>query len=308
LADLAPINRLFNAPLTPAASVGAGIGYALAGGRALVELMYDDWLGRAGDEILNQAGAWRTLSGGRLRTPLVIRCAAGIAESTQHAQDWSALVARVPGLKVYYPATPTDAKGMLSLALAGSDPVVVLEAQALYDKTEEFDRNGVPLGYYETEEGQPAIRREGSDLTIVTVGPALYRGLAAAETLKQTYQVSVEVIDLRFLTPLDLEPVVASVRKTGRLLLVSDEVERGSYLHQVANAVAEAAFGVLDSAPVVLGARNHQVTSTAAAHQHFPQADTILDAIHQRIMPLAGYQPTADQSPEELHRRQQAGL
>ncbi|MDR1265886.1 MAG: dehydrogenase, partial [Propionibacteriaceae bacterium] len=308
LSDLAPAQRLFNAPFAPAAVVGAGIGYALAGGRALVEVMYDDLLGRAGDELLNQAGSWRAWSGGRLRTPLVIRCAVGVPGSGQHAQDWSALAARVPGLKVYYPASPSDAKGMLGLALAGCDPVVLLEAQSLYDKAEEFDRAGVPLGHYETEEGQPAVRREGSDLTIVTLGPTLYRGLAAAETLQESHDVSAEVIDLRFLNPLDLEPVVASVRKTGRLLLVSDEAERGSSLHRVANAVQEAAFDVLDSAPVVLGARNLVVTPSLAASDLFPQVDTILDAIHQRILSLEGREPGSDQSPEELLRRQRLGI
>ncbi|MDR1806756.1 MAG: dehydrogenase, partial [Propionibacteriaceae bacterium] len=192
------------------------------------------------------------------------------------------------GLKVYYPACPADAKGMLNLALAGTDPVVFLEAQQLYDKAEEFDKAGVPVGYYETPEGEPAVRREGADLTIVTLGPVLYRALAAADTLKEAHGLSAEVIDLRFLVPLNLEPVLASVRKTGRLLLVSDESERGSFLHGVATAVEEAAFDVLDSPPVVLGARNAVVATADIAPSHFPQPDTILDAIHQRILPLPG--------------------
>ncbi|MDR1512434.1 MAG: dehydrogenase, partial [Propionibacteriaceae bacterium] len=129
LTELVPPQRLFNAPVAEAAAVGAGVGYALAGGRALVEVMYGDLLGRAGDELLNQVGSWQALSGGQLTLPLVIRAPIGNQWSGQHAQDWTGLLARVPGLKVYYPATPADAKGMLSLALAGTDPVVVLEAE-----------------------------------------------------------------------------------------------------------------------------------------------------------------------------------
>jgi len=308
LTELIPPHRLFNAPVAPAAIVGAGLGYALSGGRALVEVLYADWLGRAGDELLNQVAAWRALSGGLLTTPLVIRCVVGRPWAAAAAQDWSGLAARVPGLKVFYPATPTDAKGMLNLALAGSDPVVFVEAEELYDKAEEFERPGVPVGYYETPEGIPAVRREGKDLTIVTLGPALYRALAAADRLAARHGLAAEVIDLRFLVPLDLDPVIASVRRTGHLVLVSDEAERGSFLHHVANLVQEAAFDALDSPPVVLGARNHVVTTPRVSPDHFPQAGTILDAIHQRVLPLADYEATADQSEEELLRRARKGV
>jgi 2-oxoisovalerate dehydrogenase E1 component len=197
---------------------------------------------------------------------------------------------------------------MLNLALAGSDPVLVLEAEELYYQAEQFEHPGVPAGYYETPEGVPAVRREGTDLTIVTLGPALYRALAAAETLQQRYDLSAEVIDLRFLVPLDLDRVIASVGKTGRLLLVSDEAERGSFLHRVAGVIQETAFDVLDSPPIVLGARDHVVVTPDVAPEHFPQVSTILDAIHQRIVPLADYVATTDQSPEELLRRLRQGV
>jgi 2-oxoisovalerate dehydrogenase E1 component len=287
LAGLVPVNRLFNAPVAQSASLGAGIGYALAGGRALVEIMYEDLLGRAGDELLNQMGSWRALSGGLLKTPLVVRCCAGTQWSGPHAQDLSGIAARVPGLKVYYPTTPADAKGMLNLALSGTDPVLFLESQQLYDKGEEFERDGVPLGYYVTAEGEPALRREGSDITIAAFGPAVYRALEAAQRLQERHQTSAEVIDLRFLRPLKLARLMASVRKTGRLLLVSDEPERGSFLHTVAGEVQEAAFDVLDSPPVVLGARDLVVTTPDIVPDQFPQAVTIIDAINRRILPLS---------------------
>ena len=116
----------------------------MAGGRAVVELMYCDFLGRSGDEVFNQMAKWQSMSAGLLKMPLVLRVSVGAKYGAQHSQDWSALVAHIPGLKVYFPTTPTDAKGMLNLALAGTDPVVFLESQKLYDKGEDFEPGGVP--------------------------------------------------------------------------------------------------------------------------------------------------------------------
>jgi 2-oxoisovalerate dehydrogenase E1 component len=308
LTELLPYNRLFNSPISEAAIVGAGVGYALCGGRAVVELMYCDFLGRAGDEVFNQASKWQAMSGGLLKLPLVIRVSVGNKYGAQHSQDWSALVSHMPGLKVYYPTTPTDAKGMLNLALAGTDPVVFLESQMLYDTGEQFEKGGVPTGYYETPEGEPVVRREGSDITIATVGPTLYRALQAADILQDTYGVSAEVIDLRFLAPLNLEPVIASVRKTGRVLLASDAVERGNFLHTVATAIQQSTFDVLDAPAVVLGARNHVTPAPELEAIFFPQPATLIDAIHERILPLPGHVPTSDQSDEEQLSRQRRGV
>ena len=127
--------------------------------------------------------------------PLVLRVSVGAKYGAQHSQDWSALVAHIPGLKVYFPTTPTDAKGMLNLALAGTDPVVFLESQKLYDKGEDFEPGGVPEGYYETEEGEPAIRREGTDITIAAYGATVYKALEAADVLAEKYGLSAEVIE-----------------------------------------------------------------------------------------------------------------
>ncbi|MCK5736529.1 MAG: dehydrogenase, partial [Spirochaetaceae bacterium] len=155
-----PYHRLFNSSISEGAIVGAGVGYALSGGRAVVELMYCDFLGRAGDEVFNQMSKWQSMSAGVLKMPLVLRVSVGAKYGAQHSQDWTALVAHIPGLKVFFPATPTDAKGMLNLALSGTDPVVFLESQKLYGIGEEFEEGGVPEGYYETPEGVPAVRRQ----------------------------------------------------------------------------------------------------------------------------------------------------
>ena len=308
LTELVPYRRLFNSPIAEAAIVGAGVGYALSGGRALVELMYCDFLGRAGDEVFNQMAKWQSMSAGLLRMPLVMRVSIGNKYGAQHSQDWSALFAHIPGLKVYFPATPTDAKGMLNLALAGTDPVVFLESQLLYDKGEEFEPRGVPEGYYETPEGQPVVRREGTDLTIATLGATLYRALEAAERLQAEHGLSAEVIDLRFVAPLDYTVLLESVRKTGRLVLASDAVARGSIMQTIANDVQNLVFDALDAPVVVVGARNHITPAPELENLFFPQPEWILDAINERILPLPGHVPASNHTDGELIRRTRLGV
>ncbi len=307
LTELLPYRRLFNSPISEAAIVGAGVGYAICGGRAVVELMYCDFLGRAGDEIFNQASKWQAMSAGLISMPLVIRVSVGNKYGAQHSQDWSALVNHIPGLKVYYPATPTDAKGMLNLALRGTDPVVFLESQLLYDMGERFEPGGVPEGYYETPEGISVVRREGRDVTIASYGATLYRALQAADLLAE-HGVSAEVVDLRFVCPLDYTVLLESVRKTGRLVLASDAVERGSVMQTVATTVQQAAFDDLDGPVVVVGSRNHVTPAPELESLYFPQPESIVDVIHERIWPLPGYTPRTNQTEGELLRRARLGV
>ena len=197
---------------------------------------------------------------------------------------------------------------MLNLALRGTDPVIFLESQLLYDKGEEFEVGGVPEGYYETPEGEPIVRREGTDVTIATLGATLYRAMDAAKVLQEKYGVSAEVIDLRFVTPLNYEPLLASVRKTGRLVLSSDAVERGSVMQTIATNVSELAFDSLDAPVVVVGARNHITPAPELESLFFPQAEWIVDAIHERIVPLPGHVPTTNQTGLERLRRARLGV
>ena len=144
LTEAIPYHRLFNTPISEGAIVGVAVGYALAGGRAVPELMYCDFMGRAGDEIFNQMAKWQAMSANILRMPLVLRVSVGMKYGAQHSQDWSSLVAHIPGLKVYFPATAYDAKGMLNRALRGTDPVVFFESQRLYSRPETLFAGGVP--------------------------------------------------------------------------------------------------------------------------------------------------------------------
>lgn len=307
LTEALPYNRLFNSPISEAAIVGAGVGYAMSGGRAVVELMYCDFMGRAGDEIFNQASKWQSMSAGLLKMPLTVRVSVGNKYGAQHSQDWSALVAAIPGLKAVFPATPYDAKGMLNYALRGTDPVIFFESQKLYDKGEEFEKE-VPAGYYEIPEGEPAIRKTGTDITIATLGATLYTAMNAAKTLKEQYGMDAEIIDIRWINPLNYEKIVESVKKTGKLLLVSDAAERGSFMHTVASNMSALAFDYLDAPVAVLGSRNWITPAPECEHYYFPSVDWILDTVHERIIPLKGYTPTSVQTTMDILRKNRQGV
>ena len=308
LTEALPYHRLFNSPISEAGIVGAAVGYALEGGRAVAELMYADFMGRAGDEIFNQLSKWQSMSGGEVTMPVVLRISVGAKYGAQHSQDWSALAAHIPGLKVVYPVTPYDAKGMMNSALAGTDPVVFFESQKAYDYGELFHEGGVPEGYYEIDLCEPDVKQRGNDLTIITFGSALYVGVEAATELHSTYGLSAEVIDLRAANPLNYEPLVASVKKTGKVLLATEAAERCSVVQNVAANLTQLSFDSLDAPPVVIGSRNWITPAAELEESFFPQKDWLLDAIHERIRPLPGHQPKTRQTLGELERRNRLGI
>lgn len=291
-----PYHRLFNAPISEAAIVGTSVGYAMCGGRVMSELMYMDFLGRAGDEVFNQMSKWQAMSGDVIKMPFVLRMSVGSKYGAQHSQDWSALCTHIPGLKVVFPVTPYDVKGMLNTALNGTDPVIFLESQRIYDIGEMFHKGGVPEGYYEIPLGEPDVKKEGTDLTILSIGATLYRVMDAVKTLEEKYGISTEVIDARSLVPFDYEKVIESVKKTGRIVIAGDACERGSHLKDFAQTISELAFDYLDAPPIVLGAKNWITPSHELEGFFFPQAETIIDAVHERIMPLPGHIPTTNQT------------
>ena len=306
--ELLPYHRLFNSPISEAAIVGAAVGYAIAGGRVVCELMYADFMGRAGDEIFNQLSKWQSMSAGDVKMPVVLRISVGAKYGAQHSQDWSAMVNHIPGLKVVYPVTPYDAKGMMAAALAGTDPVVFFESQKIYDIGELFAEQGVPAEHYEIDLAEPSIKRKGKDLTIITLGPALYTAVAAADRLEKEFSLSAEIVDLRSVNPINYEPLVASVRKTGKVILASDAVERGCVLQTVASNLTQLCFDDLDAPPVVVGSRNWITPAPELEAMFFPQPDWLLDAIHERILPLKGYISQANYTLGELVRRSRLGV
>jgi 2-oxoisovalerate dehydrogenase E1 component len=308
LTESLPHHRLFNTPIAEGAIAGTAVGYGMCGGRVIAEIMYCDFLGRSGDEVFNQLPKWQAMSGNLISMPVVIRVSVGSKYGAQHSQDWSSLVAHIPGIKIVFPATPYDAKGLMNSALQGTDPVIYFESQRIYDVGEQFHEGGVPEGYYEIPIGEPDIKRHGSDITILTIGSTLYITLKAADLLHDKYGLSAEIIDARSLVPFNYDLVLESVKKTGRILLVSDACSRGSYLRDMASNIAELAFDDLDAPPVVVGSRNWITPAYEMENYFFPQADWIIDAIHERIIPLKGHQVNNNFTVDGQLKRNRLGI
>lgn len=308
LTEALPYHRLFNSPIAEASIVGTAVGYALEGGRVLAELMYCDFMGRAGDEIFNQLAKWQSMSGGLLKMPVVLRVSVGSKYGAQHSQDWTSMCAHIPGLKVAFPATPYDAKGMMYSALLGTDPVIFFESQRLYDQTELFHPGGVPTEAYEIPLGEPDVKKEGSDLTILSIGATLYRALDAAKELEEKHGVSCEIIDARSIVPFNYDKVIESIKKTRKIVLTSDACERGSSLQTMASKITQLAFDELDGPPVIVGARNWITPADEIEDSFFPQPSDILDAVHEYILPLSGYTTQRECSASDMLRRSAEGV
>lgn len=236
-------DRVFNTPISEAAICGTAVGAAIAGLRPVVELMYMDFALMSSDQIANQAAKWHYMSGGQVEVPLVIRCSVGAGKGYggQHSQSLESLFTHTPGLWVVYPSTAEDAKGLLKSAIRTNNPVVFVESQALY-----ATRGVVPEADYTVEIGKARVVRDGTDATIVAWGPAVADALVAADRLAAEQGLSAEVIDLRSLVPLDMDTVLASVRKTGHVVVAAQAVLTGGFVNEVVARIQAEAFDELD--------------------------------------------------------------
>lgn len=235
--------RVKDTPISEAAIAGLAVGAALAGLRPVVEIMFLDFMALAMDQVVNQAAKTHYMSGGRLRLPMTIRtlCGAGRNNGPQHSQSLEAWLCHVPGLKVVWPSTPADAKGLLKSAIRDDNPVVVVDSLNLWTS-----RGAVPDGEHLTPIGQAVVRRPGGDATVVAVGSMVHRALAAAERLA-VEGIEAEVVDLLTLLPLDREAILASVAKTHRLVIAHDAMKPFGLGAEIAAMVAEEALEELDA-------------------------------------------------------------
>ncbi len=268
--------RVRDTPISEEAIAGLAVGGALAGLRPVVEIMFVDFVALAMDQIVNQAAKTRYMSGGRLPLPMTIRmlCGAGRNNGPQHSQNLEAWLCHVPGLKVVWPSTPADAKGLLKSAIRDDDPVIVIDSLNLWTM-----RGGVPDGDHVTPIGTADVKRAGTDVTIVTVGSMVHRALAAATTLARD-GVEAEVLDLRTLSPLDRDAILASVAKTHRLVIAHDAVKPFGFGAEVAALVAEEALEELDARPKRVTPPFAPVPfSPTLEDAYYPQADAIVAAV-----------------------------
>jgi len=269
-------NRVIDTPISEEGFCGMAVGAAMRGMRPVVELMYDDFATVAADPLLNQAAKMRYMSGGQATVPMVLRApmGAGRRNAGQHSQSLENFFCHFPGLKVIAPCSAKDAKGMLKTAIRDDDPVIVLEHKLLYAKKEEIPEEEylIPLGLAD-------VKREGKDLTIITWSREVNFSLEAAKTLAAE-GIDVEVLDLRSLVPLDWDAIVKSVSKTHNVIIVSEEVKRGSYAGEISAQIAEELFDELD-APVerVCGLNICSPFSPTLEDENFPHPETIVKAV-----------------------------
>lgn len=274
--------RVIDTPISEEVIVGAGVGAAMAGLRPIVELMTINFSLLAMDQIINHAAKFYYMSGGQFPISMVIRAPGGAGQQlgAQHSQNLEAHFVHTPGLKVVMPSTPADAKGLLKSSVRDDDPVIFLEHEALYGVKGEVPDDEdylVPLGVAD-------IKREGSDLTIVSWSRMVHVSLEAAEKLEKDDGVSVEVFDPRTLKPFDIEALIKSVEKTGRLIIVEEDCRTGGVGAEIAASVGERAFYSLD-APVVrvAGADVPMPYSKHLEQSAIPQVDDVVFAVRKML-------------------------
>jgi 2-oxoisovalerate dehydrogenase E1 component beta subunit len=277
--------RVIDTPLAESGLVGIAIGMALHGLLPVAEIQFADFIHPAFDQIVSEAARMRYRSNGDFGCPLVIRApwGGGIHGALYHSQSIEAFYAHVPGLKVVAPSTPADAAGMLRTALRDPDPVLFLE----HKKTYRAVTGEVPDDRYRTPIGLADVKREGEDLTVVSYGYALHQCLDAAARLADE-GVSVEVVDVRSLSPLDTETILASVRKTAKAMVVYEDNRTYGAGAEIAATIAEEAMFDLDAPIVRIGGPDIPAMPFATALEHF-YMEPEPDQLHQRMLELARY-------------------
>jgi acetoin:2,6-dichlorophenolindophenol oxidoreductase subunit beta len=272
--------RVRNTPISEMALVGAGMGAAIMGMRPIVEVMYEDFLTLAMEQLVNQAAKHRYMSGGQVKVPLTVRTqgGAGWSPGAQHAQQVEAWFCHVPGLKVVFASTAADVRGLLWSAIYDDNPVVFFEHRTLYPLKDDVPEELEPIPL-----GQARIHRKGDDVTVVAIGRLVHEALKAAAEA-ESEGISVEVIDPRTLQPLDEEAIVGSVKKTNRCVVAHEAVTRMGFGAEIAALVQQQAFDWLDAPVERVGAKFAPLPFAPVMEQYVvPHAEDVLHAIKRTV-------------------------
>ena len=274
-------SRILDTPLSESAFIGAAIGAATCGMRPVAELMFIDFLGVCFDQIFNQAAKFRYMFGGKAETTVVIRTmyGAGISAASQHSQTLTPIFTHIPGLKVGCPSTPYDAKGLMTQSIRDNDPVIFCEHKNIYDFS-----GDVPTEPYTIPFAEANILREGSDVTIVSYGLMVHRAVEAANQLAKD-GIECEVIDLRTLSPIDMETVIESVENTGKLVVVDEANPRCSIASDISATVAQQAFKDL-KAPIEMVTPPHTPVPFSRDLESFylPSSEKIVKSVQKTLI------------------------
>ncbi len=273
--------RVFNSPICESAIIGSAVGMAITGTRPIVELMYIDFILMAMDQVGNQAAKNKFMFGGHAVIPMVIRTATGGGKgyAGQHSQSLEAVPAHIPGLKIVAPATPYDAKGLLKTAIRDDNPVIFIEHQLLYNV-----KGQVPKDEYTIEFGEADVKRQGSDVSIITYSRMVHVAIEAAERLAAD-GISVEIVDIRSIYPLDMDTILKSVEKTGKALVLNQATQTGCFGEHIAYEIQSQGFDYLDCPVQVVGALNVPPPMAAILESvHIPSAEKVSAKIKKMLI------------------------
>jgi pyruvate/2-oxoglutarate/acetoin dehydrogenase E1 component len=273
--------RVIDTPLSEEGFTGMALGAAATGMRPVVEILYSDWITLAMDQIVNEIAKSRYMFGGKMQVPLVIRAPVGVGggAAAQHSQSFEAWFCHVPGLRVVMPATPSDVKGLLKTAIRGNDPTIFFEHKRSYGIEGE-----VPEGDYTIPFGQADVKRQGKDLTIVAVSLMVHHALAAAERLSAEEGVDCEVIDPRTLAPMDWATMLASLQKTGHLVVVHESSRTCGVGGEILAELVERGFDFLDGRPIRVAGLDVPIPYNRGLEQLvIPDPQRIVDAVHRAL-------------------------
>ncbi len=271
--------RVRDTPISEGVIIGCAVGAAATGLKPIAELMFVDFLTVGMDQLVNQAAKMRYMFGGRISMPMVVRLpsGAGVSAAAQHSQSLEAWLTHVPGLKVVYPSTPQDALGLMLSAIDDDNPVMFIEHKAMYamkGDVESFEP--IPLG-------KGDIKRSGDDITIIATGKMVHEALIAAKELSKT-GIECEVLDPRTLYPLDKKLIEESINKTNKVVIVTEEVKRGSYAGEISAIIAEEFFDCLDAPVVRIGSLNTPIPFATGLEQYvLPNSKDIIAGINNNF-------------------------
>jgi pyruvate dehydrogenase E1 component beta subunit len=271
---------VIDTPIAEASFTGCGIGAALIGMRPVVEILFVDFTPLVLEQVINQAAKYKFMSGEQGTVPMVLRSQGGVGNGLagQHSQSLEAIFYHIPGLKLIMPSTPYDAKGLLKSAIRDDEPVIFLEHKLLY-----MTKGDVPDGEYFIPIGKADVKKEGTDITLITYSAMTLKCLEAAEIMEQE-GISVEVVDLRTLNPLDKNTILESVRKTGRAIVVHEAIKRGGIGGDISAMLMEEAYDDLDAPVIRIAGKNTTIPYNLKLEQVcIPSVEEIVEGILQLV-------------------------
>lgn len=268
--------RVVDTPISESAIIGAALGSSLTGLRPVAEIMFIDFIGTCMDQVFNQVAKTRFMHGGRIKVPLVIRTQGGAGKSyaAQHSQSLESWFIHVPGLKVVMPSSPYDAKGLLKSAIRDDNPILFIEHKLLYN-----EKGPVPEKEYTVPIGKAEIKRRGKNITVVTYSRMVNSAISAADILSRD-NIDVEIIDLKTLSPMDMETIISSVKKTNRMVTVEEGCLTGGVGAEISARVYEQAFDYIDCPIERIAAMDSPIPFNRDLEKIvIPQVNTIVDTI-----------------------------